>query len=382
MNKYFFLFLAVTFSAALFAAMPGDVPGESKHKLQWVDCSPMPLGKLDKDKHRDLPEYRAIVFMYTRAQDSDRIFSLLENLRRQHQDKLLISVITPDQRKDAENLHRRHPDARLRIGVDTTRKLTPEFMRNTIMLFPMAFLMDKNGMILWRGEAADLPEIFDRQRDNKLDPATVKKVEPLIYKMQQSMRDGNLFKARDTALEILKLDPANPSAARMLVFTAESMNNSALAWKTISSLIKKVPAIPRLYFAALDLTIRHENLRSELPELIKIFCRQDFLPQIRCAFADALLNSFQFESAAVIGAKNILAGTPMPLNANPGLLGQLLALRARLNYALANLPAAEADMREAVEFFKKSSDRTMLQRAEKQLNFFQMLIKEQQEKSR
>lgn len=374
MKKIILPVSVLMFSAALFAALPGERPGETKHKLQWIDSSPMPLGRLDPERHKDIPALRAVVFMYTRAQDSDRTFVMLENLRRRYPGKILISAITPDQVKDARAIRKKHPDSRIRLAVDLTRKLTPEFMSNTIMLFPMAFLLDADGVVLWRGEAVDLPEVLELQLNGKLDIATVKKCDPLIYKMQQAMRDGNLFKARDAALTVLEIDPANPSAMRMLIFTSESLGDVNTAWNALNRAAIKNP-LPRLYFTALDLIMRHEYLRSKLPGVIISFGKRPYSPEIRCAFIDVLLNSFQFESAAVLGAKEILAGTPMAMNAAPLQMGQLLAVRARLNYALGNLSSAEADMSEAVEFLRKSAEKAFLLQAEKQLNFFRELLK-------
>lgn len=378
MKKILLSALLSAFTAAAFAALPGEKPGESKHKLQWIDCSPMPLGKIDPDKHKDIPALRAVVFMYTRAQESGQTVAMLDNLHRQYLGKLLIAAITPDSVKDARAIKKRYPESRFRLAVDLTRKLTPEFMNNSIMIFPMAFLLDSEGTVLWRGEAADLPEVTAMQLAGKLDIETVKKCEPLIYKMFQAMRDNNIFSARSIAMDILKIDSANASALRMLNFAAEAMGNIRIIWNALSQAISKNPALARLYFSALDLTRRHTELRPELPELIRSFGKNDFPVPVRCAFADALLNSFSFESAAVLGARDILAGTPMALNAPAEQMGHLLAVRARLRYALGDLDSAEADMAEAVEFFKKSSDRTMLARAEKQLEFFRTLLKNRQ----
>lgn len=378
MKKLLLPVSALMFSAALFAALPGERPGETKHKLQWIDCSPMPLGRLDPERHKGIPALRAVVFMYTRAQDSDRTFAMLENLRRRYQGKVLISAITPDQVKDARMMRQKHSYSRIRLAVDLTRKLTPEFMNNTIMLFPMAFLLDADGVVLWRGEAVDLPEIIEQQIAGKLDLPTVKKCDPLIYKMQQAMRDGNLLKARDAAMTVLETDSANPSAIRMLIFAAESLGDINPAWNALNRAATKNP-LPRLYFTALDLMMRHEHLRSKLPGVIVSFEKRPYSPEIRCAFIDALLNNFPFEADAVLGAKAILAGTPMPLNASGSQIAMLLAVRGQLNYALGELDKAAADLAEAVEFLKKADDPATLKRARKQLNFFRTLLKHRQE---
>ena len=379
MKNFLLTVLLSALAVPVYAVSAGEKAAESKHKLQWIDCSPMPLGRVDRDRNKDIPALRAVVFMYTRAQDSEQTFAMLENFRRQYQGKVLVAAITPDSVRDARAIKARHPESRFRFAVDLTRKLTPEFMNKSIMIFPMAFLLDAEGTVLWRGEAPDLPEVTAAQLTGKLDLETVKKCEPLIYKMQQAMRDNNIFSARDIALDILKIDSANPSALRMLNFVAESMGNIRMIVNALKQAIAKNPALPRLYFSVLDLSRRHAELRAELPQLIRDFGKNDFPVPVRCAFADALLNSFTFESAAVLGARDILAGTPMAINAAPEQMGHLLAVRSRLHYAMGDLDSAEADMAEAVEFFKKSADRSMLMRGEHQLKFFRTLLKNRQE---
>ena len=63
-------------------------------------------------------------------------------------------------------------------------------------------------------------------------------------------------------------------------------------------------------------------------------------------------------------------------------MAHLLAVRARLNYALGNLDSAEADMAEAVQLFKSSADKNMLMRAQKQLQFFRAIIADKKESAR
>ncbi len=375
MKKLILIHLVMMVAGVVCAALPGDVPGNLPHPLRWIDCSAVTLGKADPQINKDIPDFRAVVFMKTRAKDTANIIAMLENLRRQYQGKLLIAVITPDNVSDAQTLRKRFPDMRLRLAVDMERKLTPAYMKDTIMLFPMAFLMDRNGMIRWRGEAVDLPEMVEKLVQDKLSLEVQKKIAPAIYSMQQHMRDGNMYKALAHARQILAADPGNPSALRLAVFAAESLNIPKEAWNVVYSELKKSPEIPRIHFTALDLVMRHEQCREFLPMVINGFAGRPFAASLRCAFADTLLNSFPFEADAVLGAEKILASTPMPIDALPGQLAHLLAVRARLHYALGNLKAAERDMVEACQYFKVSGSPVQLRQAEKQLNYYRTLLK-------
>ncbi|MBE6388851.1 MAG: hypothetical protein E7043_01600 [Lentisphaerae bacterium] len=357
------------------AVLPGDRPGESRSKLEWLDCSPMPLGKLDKEKHRSIPGLRAVVFMYTRASDSDRLTAMLENFRRQYHDRLLISIITPDTLSDAREFRQRHRDVRLRMAVDIERKVTPEYMHQSAMIFPMAFLMDAGGTILWRGEAVDLPEVCEAQLAGKLDLNKQKKLDPMILEMQQHMRDGNLFKVREAAGKILQFAPENGSALRMAVFAAENLGQTGEAWQAVAGALQKAPDIPRLHFSALDMVSRHRQLRKHLDEVIEKFHARPFAPEVRCAFIERLLTDFPFESRALIGAEKILAGTPAALNAMPEQLGIILMVRSRLRYAFGDLVSAEADAAEAVQYFKSAGLEKARMQAQMQLDFYRTLLK-------
>ncbi|MBO5668079.1 MAG: hypothetical protein J6S43_03040 [Lentisphaeria bacterium] len=375
MMKKILLLIVVLSAAAVFAVLPGDRPGESRSRLEFLNCSPMPLGRLDKEKHSGIPGLRALVFMYTRAESSDRLVTLLENFRRQNHDKLLITLITPDTLSDAGEFRQRHRDVRLRMAVDVERKLTPEYMHQSAMIFPMAFLMDDSGMILWRGEAVDLPEAVEAQLAGKLDLAKQKKLDPMIFEMQRYMRDGNLFKVRDQAGKILQLAPENGAALRMAVFASESLGQISHAWQEVNGALNKVPQIARLHFAALDMVRRHRQLRGELDKVIARFDRQPFSPEVRCAFIENLLTGFPFDAGAVLWAEKILAATPMALNAMPEQLGIILMVRSRLRYAFGDLKSAGADADEAVQYFKSAGVENSRKQAEAQAAFYRTLLK-------
>lgn len=373
--KKWFIIPALSAVFSLSAVNPGDRPGETAARLEWIDSSPVPMGVLNPEIHKNIPQLRAFVFMYTRAADSDRTITLLETLRRQNYENVLVSVITPDDPDDAREFRKKHKNVRVRLAADLERRLIPEYMRGGIMLFPMAFLMNSDGVILWRGEAVDLPEAVELQLAGKLDPATQKKIAPVIYKMQQYMRDGNMFKLYSTAQEILQIDPANASALRMAVFAAETLKQNGNAWKLTMQVMKARPDLPRVCFTALDLTMRHPQCRPHLPELIRIFNQKPFPVGVRCAFITSLLNNFPFEAAAVAGAKEILASTPMPLASAPEQLGMILAVRSQLNYVLGNLRAAEADIAEAVQYFQFAGAESSRVQAAKQLEYYRALRK-------
>lgn len=374
-KRFIFTAAALLFLPAM-ALLPGDTVSAPLPRVEWLDCSPMPLGKIDPEADRHIPALRGVVFMYTRSDESDALVYLLENARRNFNGKVLFAVITPDDVADAGSFRKRHKDARIRFGIDLERKLTPQFMHGGGMILPAGFLLDAEGKILWRGEAADLPEAAEKALDGKLDSGAQKKVFALADKMQQALSSGNMPMIIKLAEKIFETEPGHPAALRMAVFAADSMRNTGLSWQITMRQFKKAPQLSRIAFTALGLIMQHSELHRHLPELVKDFSSRDALPRVRYAFADALLRNFPYDLDAVLGAKQIIAATPLALNAAPGEMALALTLRARLCYALGDVTGAEENQSEAVQLYAAAGDKNGRSEAEVLLKFFQGIRKE------
>ena len=159
MKKFILLIFGIAV-LPLFALRPGDKVGNPEFRLKWIDCTPFKIGALTPEDKAVVPPLRALVFMFTRSDSSDRIMQILERTRLAYRGKLLIAAVSPDTEHDVKLFHKRHGDVRVRLVVDSERKLTPLFMAGS-MLYPMAFLYDADGNILWNGEAVDLSEAVE-----------------------------------------------------------------------------------------------------------------------------------------------------------------------------------------------------------------------------
>ena len=375
-GRIFGAILLLLWSFPVRALLPGETSVEPEPKLEWVNCSPMPLGKISPERHPNVPALRGVVFLYTRADDSDALVSLLENARRSFAGKVLIAIITPDDMADARELQQRHADSRLRLAVDLERKITPQFMRGGSMILPCGFLLDADGKTLWRGEAADLPEAADLALAGKLDVEVQKRAAPLVEQTQRALREGSMPRLLRAAEQLLAVDPGHPAALRMAVFAAESMRNSRQAWEITTRQRQKASHLARLRFTALELILHHPELRDQLPGLIEEFRVMECPARLKYAFADALLRNFPYESAAVLGAGRILRSAPLGVRAAPEEMAMVLALKARLAYALGDLPGAEEFQRESVQLYRRSEDGPGRAEAERMLAFFRALRQE------
>ena len=372
--KHLFFFALLAVSLPLFALRPGDKVGNPEFKLKWIDCTPFKIGELTKEEKAATPPLRAAVFLFTRAESSGRIVQMLDETRLKYRKDLLIAVITPDTEHDTRLFRKKYPDIRVRVAVDAERKLTPLFMAGS-MLYPMAFIYDADGQILWNGEAVDFPEAVQNIVQKKNDVAKQRKTALLLDEMQQRMRSGELRALRGTADKIFRLDPANPSALRMILFALENTGNLSEAWELLNKQIKKSPHTLRLYFTALEMMRRNPAFQTELPRLIQSYCDNASRSYEIVALSEALLINFASSAPAIAAVQLQLDGknagnvfsdlTPME-KVHCG------TVRARLRYILCDIDGAINEQQNALKLLTgTAAGDPRIKAVEAQLKFYQ-----------
>ena len=344
------IFLFVLFALPVLALRPGDKVGNPEFRLKWIDCTPFKIGELNKNEKTFAPQLRALVFLFTRSDSSARVMQILERTRQTHRDKLLIGAVTPDTAHDAELFRKRYPDFRVRLAVDSERKLTPLFMAGS-MLYPMGFIYDNDGKILWNGEAVDLPEAVELILNGKCDVDKQRKISLLLDDMQQLMRTGEHRPLQRKAEQIFKLDPANPSALRMLLFICENSGRTMEAWNVLQARIKAAPGTLRLYFTALEMVRRYPDLQTtKLSSVINGFYANAATPEQRLFFTETLLYNFSGNITALEAAAN-------ELGKNKAGFEKLSPMeKARLYAAAARLRYLSGDLNGAIKFQQRACD--------------------------
>ena len=334
------LFFLLTCAAPeLFALRPGDTADGSIGKLQWLNTLPVKLGKLDKEEAAVAPALRGVVFVLTRNRNSELAVSALESCRRKHFRQLQIAVISPDPAEEVKAFAARHRETRLRFAVDTQRNLTPYYMAGN-PLFPLGFLMDKAGVILWCGEAVDMPEAVERYFAGKLNAGDEKKISKLTDELHQRLRANELRAMKRCAEAIFKLQPGHPTALRMTLFALESSGKITEAWELIQRESSASPKLLRLYFTALDMLRRHPQLQKELPAVAKNFFNHARSAADTLAFTGYLLQYFPENGDALRLVHQRLLGK-RPLHAPTAADQPAAALqKARLFHQTGNLKAA------------------------------------------
>lgn len=355
MKKVILCAAVLALAANLFALRPGDA-AEELTGVKWMRG--VPFAMLPPAKPQEgAPRYRAVVFLLTRAQTTDDTLSLLNYLRRTFANRVRFAAVTPDSENDVKALLARRPDFELSFGVDTTRKVTPQYLGSSRML-PMAFLTDDSGKILWSGEAVDLGETLNRCFDGKFDPDAQRKIAPLLDELQTLLSGDNETRMRRTANDIFQLEPGQPSALRLRCFVLESSNRAPEALELIRAQIARAPAIPRLYIEALNLIARNPGLDAETAPVVAAYCKAvSANPDADNQIAWLLLTRQQ-ESPEALKSARFLAGraaAALKPNASAALRGSCLNTQALLAYRLGKAEEAARLQAQAAEAFRSAA---------------------------
>ena len=334
-------FLTVAALLAGFAALlPCSAlqPGEKAlplAKLEWVNGAPFRVDPLGGEEP---PELRAVVFVLCRAAIADENVANLASLQRALGGRFRGAIVTPDPVDDARALLVRHPSLALPVGVDRERKLTAQYMAGSL-LYPQAFLIRRDGTILWRGEVIDLAEAVTGALAGKLDIRTEAEVSRRIDELQSRMRDREERQQQRILHEIFRLVPDHPAAIRMRLFVLENTGRYAEAWRFLEERIKAVPGSARLYFTALELAARSGADDARLEWLLAGFRRNIADPKMQLMMAWSLLVRFPENPIALRSAAALLPATGDDFN--------FLVARATFKARIGDLKGALEDQNRA-----------------------------------
>ena len=367
MKKFFIFCLAALFAAPLFALRPGDqaVPLTGVRMLRGNNPDLAPAD----GKHKTAL-LRAVVVLLCRAVDSPGTVAMLNDIRRRNRDKIEIWIVTPDDVSDARDLIAATGEHGVAFGLDPDRKLTRKYMEGAL-LYPMAFLIDRKGTIVWCGEAMDLAEKIEPALAGRLVPADERRIFSLVVELQQLMRDNSENKMKQTADRIFRLEPGNAAAMRIRLFYLTNTNRADAARELIDSQLKAAPKLSRLYFTAVDFAAASSYSNAELERLVETFERNITDPVLQVRMAWMLLDRFPYYPSALRAAAKILR---KPLPPEPLARANAAAGRALLEYRLGHLEAAIAYQDEAVKLLNSLGTAAELETAKARAVFFRAAL--------
>lgn len=342
--------LLIPLAVPLYALRPGD-PAEELN-VKWIRGVPLAVLPPAKEELKT-GELKAVVFLLTRSANAAETLTLLNRLRRTYAGSVRFAVVTPDREADAAQLLAAFPDFSLPFGIDEKRTLTAKYM-NGSLLYPMAFVIDPEGNLLWNGEAVDLGEMLEAWRTKQFDAALQRRISPQLDELQTLLRANNDRRMKQVTAAILKSDPGNAAALRLRTFALENSGRSGEAWQLILSQIEKRPRLVRLYFSALDLAGRHPELGSRAAEIAERYSKAvNGDPDADNLMSYLLLNRRPEDPAALRAAQQLLrrAVASLPREASPALRASVTTTRALLEWRLGRPETAWKLQQEATKFW-------------------------------
>jgi len=345
MKKRFFLLTALTaFSAA--AYLPGEQAGEIKElkwQKEWFSVAP-----LTDDEAKETP-LRVVTILLTRADAAPDAAAMMERYRKEG---IPCAIITPDAESDLKQFAAARPHSAIPMAWDKERKVSAKYLDGS-RIFPASFVVDGKGIVLWRGESMDLPEMLQNWRAGKFSLKTQQKLAPLLLELESYLRGGRESEIRRLTREIFDLDPANAAALRMRLFMLENSGKAPEAWELLDSQIKLMPALPRLYFTALDIAARHGELREPLRALLPVFSKNVTDPAARDMMAWNLLNAFP-EDAGMLGTAAELIANYNEDARSDGELGFHRMVQALIAYRLGRVDQAVTFQKQAAALIRRA----------------------------
>ena len=353
-----------------FALRSGDEAQEPL-KVKWLAGAPFRFA-LPRENKENENKLSIAVFLLCRARQSPAAVMMLERLAARYGKRVNIALITPDNASDLEALLKMVPVKSISAGVDEERKLTANFMAGSL-LYPMAFVSDSRGRLLWNGEAVDLGEMVSRFFSGTFDAGAAKKISPLLDELHTCLRDNDDRKMRRIVSDILALEPGNAAALRMRLFSLEQRNRKFEAWQLISGALEKAPGVARLYFTAVDLIMGDAALAGQLEKLLVNFERNISDPESRALMAYTLCERTSYDLAAAKGAEKLLANCSREQFKTHSSLALFYAAKASSAYKLCRLDEACKAQQSCVDEWRAAGNSSNAAAAAGRLEYFKAI---------
>ena len=364
-KKIFLLIFALVSAVPVMALRSGDT-AEEPMRVRWYCGNSFRFAFPDSEENKN--KLSAAVFLLCRAPQAVPTVMMLESLAAKYGKNINIAVITPDSADDLKALLNEVPVKRISAGVDRDRKLTANFMAGS-PLYPMAFVSDSSGKLLWSGEAVDLGEMVSRRFEGKFNAEAAKKISPLLDELHVCMRNNDDRRMNNLVRDILELEPGNAAALRLRLFSLEQRNRTFEAWQLIYSELEKAPHIPRLYFTAVDLITSDRRLAGQLEKLLVSFEQNIKDAEHRALMAYTLCERISYNSTALKVAERLLA-TIGKDDLNGASEALCYAAKADVAYRMCRLEDAIKLQKKCVELWQAAGSGVNVSKAQERLNYF------------
>lgn len=333
---------------------------------QWVKNGSAYIGAGKKNK------IFVIQFWATWCPPCVSIIPYLSNIQRKYKaEDVEVVAITKEDAETVIKFVKQQTRMDYHVAIDKKGKTNELYMAGIDSL-PTAFVIDKKGIVVWRGHPMELDKVLPQVIAGTFDHLAYQKLDGLQEKFKLAMQMRQIDEATKLADQILFINPNNWPVMqfRLMVFKQRGQHTAAIAF--LQSLIRKFPGNESAYFIKLGL------LRQEDPKKIKT-CAEEILnkfsenPAIMNRLAWDLLENSNFGNqplrlaltAAQKGFKMTHPKDKPALAANSDTL-------ARCYYSIGRIDKAIEFQNQALTLAKGTETEKMLK---KTLNFYRMAEK-------
>jgi thiol-disulfide isomerase/thioredoxin len=296
----------------------------------------------------------------------------LSKLQKEYADKGVVVVgITKEDVGKVETFVSEQSDMDYNVGVDVAGETYGAYMSG-VRGIPHAYIVGKDGKILWSGHPLEMDEVLRQVIDGNYNPEAGKALGELKRKIQQALQSRDMETATKAADEILQIDPEDQMALGIRMFVFQQKQDWSGAGVYLDKLIAAHPDKNKLWLMRLEVARKSgdmEGVKSLVSKYIEVF---KSAPEKLNTIAWRLLESRPFGSAplalALKASKLSVAGAAVKDTSQKA---AFLDTLARCYYSVGRLDKAIATQETALKLMEGKKDAVQFERT---LNFYRQAL--------
>lgn len=228
-------------------------------------------------------------------------------------------------------------------------------------VLPTFFLIDKDGVLVWKGQSADLAFVLKRFLDGKFKVDDAKRVASFRKTVSEALAAKSLNKAIDASDELLRILPADNDTVKLRLAMYEMQGNRRQSLDFLDNLIERAPDAENLYFSKLEIML-HSEPKSK-PADIALFATKACEafkknPEALNNLAWILLDETDFGNAPLETACKASKASfaQLPADADSDLRAACIDTLARVYYSIGRIDKAIELQSQALELWKGTDD--------------------------
>jgi len=343
MRKLISIILSFIFiMSSIFAlSVGGNIPKVEISK--WINTQPIDINE------NSSTQIFVVYFWATWIGSISQILTFVSSEELTYKDDNVTFVgITKERPELVEKFFKNREKLQIAIGIDDNAKTYKSFLKNENTL-PYFFVI-RNDTVLWQGSPFELDRVLKRILAKTFDNDEQVKIEEIRNKIRSASQYFDSTKELSEAENILKIDPTDEIAVKIISDNYLNQGNSAKALETIDKAAKKSISNKHLlktfYFMKLDIIKKMKMV--EMPPQLKITTSSYVeifpnYPKFLSEYSVYLLREFPLETIPLnemLAMAETMIQIQEKIDKNSEKLGDYLQIFARLQYLTGNIKDA------------------------------------------